>query len=495
VSTQAGKPPLDDHAAMYIAASRSLGQPPCVGVVRRFDELLSAETVAEYAVLLASNPHGFGRRVVRPRVPGARPRWHPAAEPPPIRLLSEPVDPAALAVLLDEEASANPDPSRGVGWQLAAMPTHDGGTVVLTWLHHAYGDGRSILETALATPEVTLPQDATPAAAAASATTRRFAARLRVGRPAGRPLAIDELGDVVLRIRSGVTGSLRLGRDVAIAPWSPARHGELARLGPAVAALRRRDRSVGTRSTQRVIALASVEAADWDSAAARRGGSGNTLLLAVLANLLRGARHARGETSDRPLRILLPVDTRGRADGAAPRGGHAAAANAAIAAVVVLPGGTPAYGDLAGIRAATKASIVEATRHATALGSARPPGVVDAMQLLPAALTHRVATRVQASVDGVASNVGPVPEHVARLGPHTASDVTLLAAPMLTDLTVCLGRIGSVATLGVVADPARLGPAGSLRERVAEELTAWGLPAPVRGPRGRRRDPARPPMV
>jgi hypothetical protein len=73
--------------------------------------------------------------------------------------------------------------------------------------------------------------------------------------------------------------------------------------------------------------------------------------------------------------------------------------------------------------------------------------------------------------------------------------VTLLAAPMLTDLTVCLGRVGSVATLGVVADPARLGPAGSLRERVTEELTAWGLPAPVPGPRGRRRDPHRPPML
>lgn len=101
------------------------------------------------------------------------------------------------------------------------------------------------------------------------------------------------------------------------------------------------------------------------------------------------------------------------------------------------------------------------------------------MQLLPNAITYRVASRVQAHADGVASNVGAIPEHVARLGPHVAREVYLLASPMLTDLTVCLGRDRSHLSVGVVADPARLGPTGALRQHVAEELAAWGIEASV----------------
>jgi diacylglycerol O-acyltransferase len=102
------------------------------------------------------------------------------------------------------------------------------------------------------------------------------------------------------------------------------------------------------------------------------------------------------------------------------------------------------------------------------------------MQLLPDAITHRVASRVQAHADGVVSNVGNIPAHVAQLGPYTAQEVFLLAGPMRTDITVCMGRDRSDATLGVVADPARLGPVGSLRDRVAEELAAWGVDADMR---------------
>jgi diacylglycerol O-acyltransferase / wax synthase len=79
----------------------------------------------------------------------------------------------------------------------------------------------------------------------------------------------------------------------------------------------------------------------------------------------------------------------------------------------------------------------------------------------------------------VASNVGPIPPHVAQLGRHTAREVFLLAGPMLTDLTVCLGSDRTEMAVGVVADPARLGPAGGLRDRLAEELAGWGLAARV----------------
>jgi hypothetical protein len=444
--------PLDDHAAMYVTASR-LGHPPCVGVVRRFSEQVSDEALAAYAAQLAANPKGFGRRVVAARIPGARARWRPANSLPLLRVERERLTKRELAEQLDDAVSAQPDPSRDAGWRLTALTDSDGGTVVVTWLHHAYGDGRAILEHAFAP----MSDDHVPALHSPVRT-------------------VHELGDIVVRMREGVTGSARLGREAALRGWRIP-HSDLARLRPALAALRARDNAVGTRSQRRVVALARMDMRLWKRAAIAHGGSANTLLIAVLANLLRLARGSRGE-APRPLRLLLPIDTRPRVNGG--RGWSAAVpTNAAAASIIDLPGGAPAYGSLDEIRAATHHALRRATA-ATHARRPRPAGIVDAMQLLPDAITHRVASRVQAHADGVVSNVGGFPAHVAQLGPYTAQEVFLLAGPMRTDITVCMGRDGTAATLAVVADPARLGPVGGLRERVAEELAAWGVDADMR---------------
>jgi hypothetical protein len=446
-------PPLDDHAAMYVAASRRRHL-PCVGVVRHFSEPIDGDTLAAYAAGLAANPQGFGRRVVPARLPGARARWEPAAVLPPLRIETEPLAGPDVAALLDDEVSAQPDPSCDPGWRLTALTDSEGGTTVLTWLHHAYGDGRGILETAFV-------PGAGPAVHAQVASSQ----------------TMSEIGDVMARFRRGVIGGARLGREAATVRWRQP-HSDLARLGPTLRALGARDRSVGARSGRRVVALGRVEASTWDAAAADRGGSGNALLLAVLANLLRVARRSRGESGERPLRLLLPFDTRLRGEGAgAP--GPGVTANAAGAAVVLLSGGAPSYGRLERVRLATREALRQAAASAMATATTGPPGVIDVMALLPSSITHRLASRVQGNVDGVASNVGPVPAHVAELGSHTAREVFLLAGPMLTDLTVCLGRDRGEIALGVVADPARLGPAGGLRERLAEELEGWGLDAGV----------------
>jgi diacylglycerol O-acyltransferase / wax synthase len=443
--------PLDDHAAMYVAASR-LRNPPCVGVVRRFDELVAQQALTAHARELAANPNGFGRRVVAPRIPGARARWRPASELPPLRIEPEALSAAALADLLDDEASTHPDPSRDAGWRLAAVAESEGGTLVMTWLHHAYGDGRAILEHAFA------PASGEPAPPAPS-----------------RGSTMLELGDVVVRVRQGLGGSARLGREVALPRWRTP-HGELARLRPALDALGRRDRSVGSRSQRRVVALARMDGEAWESAAKARGGTGNALLIAVLANLLRRARRSRGEQHERPLRVLVPVDMRLRRAGS-PRG---AATNAAAAAIVELGDHAPAHERLDEEREATWHALRLLATARSLARPPRPPGTVDAMQLLPSSITHRLAARVQADVDGVASNVGSFPAHVAQLGSYIAREVYPLASPMRTDVTVCLGRDRTHATLGVVADPARLGPSGTLREQVADELSAWGVEADVR---------------
>jgi hypothetical protein len=448
---------LDDHAAMYITASGSRVHPPCIGLIQHFTERIPTETLEAHVLELISNPLGMGRRVIRPVIPGARSRWSPASEIPPgaMRVLPEPLDWHRLADLLDEEVSAQPDPLRNHGWRYTAVPTPDGGTVIINWTNHAYGDARSMLETVFAPKEVW-----------------SSAAPSWVGE--GPPSTLDEIADVAQRIGAGVRGSLSLGREAAIARWRREHRGEqLTQLRPAVEALRSPKRQVGALSSRRVVTLARIVHDDWRGIAGEHGGSSNTLFLAVLANLIRGAREARGESTDRRLKILMPVDI-GPFLGQL---GVKIEGSTIISSFVELDGGGAVHGDIADVRAATKTAIETAVAAIPASPSSRPAGIVDAMHLLPNAITHRLATKVQSNVDGVASNVGPLPEQVGRLGTHTAADLYLVATPMRTDLTACFGRQGETSTLSFVADPARLGPAGTLSERVAAELDAWGISA------------------
>jgi hypothetical protein len=105
------------------------------------------------------------------------------------------------------------------------------------------------------------------------------------------------------------------------------------------------------------------------------------------------------------------------------------------------------------------------------------PGVVDAARLLPDAVAARVMFGVHARYDGAASNVGQLPPGMLRIGEHVATDAFLMAFPMGSDLAVGFGRHGDTIAVGAVADPSRLGAGPPLRERITQELRAWGIPA------------------
>jgi hypothetical protein len=456
--------PLDDHAAMYISASGSRVHPPCIGLIQRFDQPIPRETIMEHIRTLTSNPLGVGRRVVRPTVPGARARWAPAPEIPEwaVHIDYEPHSPEALAALLDEQISAQPDPLRNHGWRYTAVATEDGGMIIVNWINHALGDARTIIGTVFA------PRDdgkQPPVAVAAPAAT---APR--------RSLATEEVLDLAQRLRTGAQGTVRLAREAAVASRRRSQRGEqLSMLTPTVQALRRRRPQVGALSSRRVTALARLPYANWRAVAGEYGGSSNTLFVAMNANLIRQARLARGEELDRPLRILMPIDIRGFLESIDRAPGPSA--NTVISSVLEFDAGAEIRADLTAVRAATKRAIESAVVGVMERKSSshRPAGIVDAMDLLPKPLTHRLAALVQSDYDGVASNIGPVPEHTGILGPYMASDMFLVATPMRTDLTGVFGHHDGRATISFVADPARLGPAGTLRERVDAELRAWGL--------------------
>jgi hypothetical protein len=461
--------PLDDHSEMYVSASRSRIHPPCLGLLRMFDSEITADELAEHTFALAQNPLGLGRRVERPTLPGARARWVPSPVPPSIRMETAPHTPEQLSRLVDEVISARPDPARDSGWRMVSAATEDGGTMVITWMNHAFGDARSLFELILGDHA----ENAGERLADASE------AGITVGSRPRWASTRDELGDLADRVRTGIAGSARLGRDAVLSPLGSKSRDELKLLGPAVSALKPRPRSVGALSSRRTAAMVRCDYAGWRSAAREHGGSSNTLFIAMLANLLRGAKRARGEQHNPKLRILLPVDISQALDamGVAPEDRPH---NTVIASLVEL-GGDPYYGDLTEVRDAIKLGIDTALEGASVSAHAtRPAGMVDAMNLLPNAITHRIAARVQTGFDGVASNVGPM-HHQAAAGVvhHQASEMYLLAAPMRTDITGTFGHANGKLTMSFMADPARLGPGGVLTNRVAEELGRWEVTGDV----------------
>jgi hypothetical protein len=444
--------PLADWASLALRAGRVGPNLPNMAWLLRFPDALSRETLEEEARRLAATPYGFGRRIAPPRLPGGRPRWVSAPEPPPVVLAETPASgPAGLAAWVDRQLGVPLDPEYGAGWQLAATPLDDGGTAVLVSCHHVFGTARGVLGALYADePDPTIGTTETPFTSDSRFTTRH------------------EARGIGERIRLGLRGLAELPGELASA-LRTRRRDDGAQGGPApLKAPRGRDRTRRPSSGLRVAAVASMPAAAWDDAAAQRGGTGNTLLAAISANLLRRARLARGGPAERTLRVSMPVDLRAR--DAADLGLGSTPSAQLTTAAVLLPGGPPAHGDLRDLRARMKAAFVADTGTT---GVVRGAG--DAARLLPEPVTFQFAAQAAKAFDGCASNIGQVPERMATIGSHEASDAAMLGFPIGNEALTALIRYRDRVTIAVVTDPDRLGPAADLRAWLTEELEAWGL--------------------
>src|SRR4051812_39621437 len=359
---------LADWASLALRAGRVGPNLPNMAWLLRFPDELPRETLEQEARRLAATPYGFGRRIAPPRLPGGRPRWVPAPEPPPVVLADTPANgPAGLAAWLDRQLGVPLDPEYGAGWQLAATPLDDGGTAVLVSCHHLFGTARGVLDVLYGDDgDPTIGTTETP-----FESTSRFT-------------TWDEARGIGERIRLGLRGLAELPGELASALRERRKDGgpqaDPAPLKPP----RRRDRTRRPSSGLRVAAVASMPAAAWDDAAAQRGGTGNTLLAAVSANLLRRARIARGGPAERTLRVSMPVDLRGR--DAADLGLGSTPSAQLTTAAVLLPGGPPAHGDLRDVRARMKAAFVADTGTAPVVR-----GAGDAARLLPEPVTFQFA--------------------------------------------------------------------------------------------------------
>jgi hypothetical protein len=363
--------------------------------------------------------------------------------------------PDGLSAWLDRELGVPLDPERDAGWRISAARMADGGTAVLVAVHHLFGTGGGIVGALYGSQDVDPTTGTTEATFSSGNNFTMWREALGVGD----------------RIRLGLLGGGRLMRSAAAARRGASTSADPDRpdLPPAIKPSRGRDRTRRPPSNLRVAAIATAPADAWDSAAAQRGGTGNTLLAAIAANLLRRARLARGARIDRTLRLLLPVDLTDREVARVAQRSSGPAASMTTAEVV-LPGGPPVHGELATLRATMKAAFIRDSGRAPAVR-----GAGDVMRLLPEALTFRAAARAALRFDGCASNVGAMPPGMLRLGPHLADDVAMIGFPIGNEAITALIRYRDAVALTVVTDPLRLGPAPDLREWLNDELAGWGL--------------------
>lgn len=459
---------LVDLGSLMLYASRRTPVLPNMGLILRFADAVPADALQAEAQRLAS-PYGLGRRLAAPRVPGARPRWITAPDPPPVRLTPPRSSPRELGMWLADELSVRHDPLEADGWRMSSTVDPDGATVVALTLNHLFGTGRDLVAT-LYGGDITDGNGNRNGTGDANGNHNPGSAA---------PAEYDvraEIADTLGRLRRGAAGLGRLGSDTAALLTQRRVQGDLIDVGKIVDTIRHRDRSRGRSSVRRVGAIVRAPLAQFNQAAEDAAGNATALQVAVAANLVRAGRAARGAPLERPIRLIVPVDLADR--GQAPQVADPLGPVRLTSATVTLPGGAPVYESLVNTRQEVRRAVRAAIEEVERMGRVPvAPGVVDAMRLLPDAVTSRVMFGVHAGYDGAVSSVGPLPPRIIRIGEYTATDAFLMAFPLGSDLAVAYATHGDALSIGVVGDPSRLGAGPPLRERAVRELERWGITA------------------
>lgn len=408
---------------IFLRSHRGMGTPVVLqGLWRTADRVDPALLRAVHAELGAGP---LGRRVIRPRVPGARRGWVPTTRTHPLELLELPVPRAALLDWADAQGG-DLDPEFGPGWRLSAARLDDGGTAVSLTCSHALADARGLI-------------------CAVDDALRSIAAPAEPSAPRPGTNSLDTASDwadawhqwsIVLR---GTARALRRG--------IPA--------GPPASA---RDGSAPDGTFTPHGAVLQCPAAEWDRVAAAHDGSANSLFVWTTAHMLWSSGFPRDT-----LTVSLPVDTR-----AEPRVDN----DLAVTEITI-------------DRADTPATIRRRCRAAYEHRMSSPGGMPEELlQVVPDRWAHALS-RGAGERDILCSNIGTLPDRLRTLGPHRCTGVAAraihpgLTADRLprTRLSSYLCRIGDTYVLSLVSlDPTHLESPGALRELAHSTLSALSLP-------------------
>ncbi|WP_051163025.1 hypothetical protein [Nocardia brevicatena] len=127
---------------IFLRAHHGMGTPIALQGLWRTADRVDRALLERTHEMLRTGP--LGRRVVRSRVPGARPYWQRSVRAHPFDYISAPI-PAAEVLAWADTRGDDLDPEHGPGWRLSATAVDDGGTVVALTCSHVLADARGLI--------------------------------------------------------------------------------------------------------------------------------------------------------------------------------------------------------------------------------------------------------------------------------------------------------------------------------------------------------------
>lgn len=447
-ATRANRLTYDDD--LFLRARRALGIPLVNQTLWRFDTALDVAGVEAIRARLTTGP--LARGVAAPRIPGARPRWVRSSVAAPLHVEPDPVPADQVLAWADRMAAVDLDPVGGPGWALALARTEDGGALLSYLTSHVVCDGGAHLGAVIAAVEGTRVR------------------RLPVDDPGLlQHRRRDDLRDVAHLARRSARGLVE-ARRVARGPATALDAQQSSDLPvPAPAADDDLPFTIPT-----VVVDCSADA--WEETARRHGGTANTLLMAVSAELVVALGRAQ---PGRPVRVAVPVSLRGDDDLRSN-----ATSGVSVAVPTELVAGVGRVTDLGAVRSALReqlSSLAAGTRR-DVLEPLKP-----LLQMMPDRLLRRLA-RGNAAPLCLASNLGRLPTSYSQPTGTPPTSVMMRSVTQRVTrgmmrgtrggITTWWSRHGDIATLSVVGlDPTHVPDADVLGAATLAVLARWGISA------------------
>ncbi|MEV0030382.1 hypothetical protein [Nocardia sp. NPDC050793] len=367
---------------IFLRTHRGLGTPIALQGLWRTADRVEPALLQRIHAALRVGP--LGRRVIRPRVPGARRAWQPNTRAHPLEF-TESTLPLEELLPWADTLGTDLDPEFGPGWRLAGRWLADGGSVVALTCSHALADARGLVHAVdSALREVVDEAAVTRAVSAVAGRLESIAAEAEgAGDARSRCTAGSEWADAIRQWSIVVSGTIRALRHGI--PERPA-HQEPVRAGGDELRVQG--------------AVVQFRAVDWDRVAGEHCGTANSLFIYLVATVLWDTGF--------PLPTIeasLPVDTRDE-----PRVDN----DLAMTEIVV-------------DRADTPATLRKKARAAYEHRMSSPGGMPEELlQVIPDRWAYALS-KGAGERDILCSNIGTLPDSLRTVGDHPCIGVAARA--------------------------------------------------------------------
>ncbi|MGU3431568.1 hypothetical protein ACNHUS_01010 [Actinomycetes bacterium M1A6_2h] len=436
---------LQDQDFTYWFLKEAFGWSVVLQLAWSFDTAPPLSAVERMNDALADGP--LNRRIVRSRVPLARPRWVRSARRPTLLVDQDAIEPSTehdWAAL--DLATTNLDAESGTPWRLRGVATTTGGFVLSLTCLHLVADGQSLTAAAQAAMSAEPYDRADPTADDAS--------------------VADDVADAAAQVFGAVTGVGRTAVTLATSLVGGGGSPPTPSVPPRTPMAARAPMAAGAQ------AVVSVDAADWQRAAETHGGTSNSLFVAVVAGALWASGYA---TDGSAVKVGIPMSLRRDGDDRA---------NATGGVSVVLRERIRPATDLTEIRRLCKEAF-------TALSQGRRPAMIHLqrlLQVLPVSVVTSIVMSGESGMpDVMVSNLGAFEDSVVTLAGTRAEFVSFRGMAQGVDRTRphrfgdglqswLLEADGTVTFAVLAFDEEHVPDAHRLRELLSAELTGWNVP-------------------